>query len=145
MDRIIDFLIDAKKVTYAGKGAESKSSRPSSHDLEYQDGNLRYLDTYLGGASFAGEEAVWEDSIPIWSMNYCGRVLEEEFEGDFLKEALSNVPKDMPYRGPRYYRNGSFEYKCIVEGDFGWFTGHEDIYKDNKKVYECNFHGGTIR
>lgn len=35
-DEIIAFLIRAKKSTYAGKGAETASSRPESHDLEYR-------------------------------------------------------------------------------------------------------------
>ena len=46
---IIDFLIKAKKATYAGKGAETASSRPQSHDLIYEEGGLTYYDTYLGG------------------------------------------------------------------------------------------------
>jgi hypothetical protein len=57
--RIIDFLITAKKVTYAGKGTETKSSRPKSHDLEYEKDGLKYIDTYLGERKFAGEEALW--------------------------------------------------------------------------------------
>ena len=50
--RIIGFLIRAKKATYAGKGAETASSRPASHDLVYKEDDLMYLDTYLGGGKF---------------------------------------------------------------------------------------------
>ena len=46
--RIVEFLIKAKKATYAGKGSETSSSRKKSHDLTYQEGNLMYYDTYLG-------------------------------------------------------------------------------------------------
>ena len=77
--RLIDFLCRAKKSTYAGKGAEGKPSRPNSHDLEYVEGNLKYIDSYLGGEKFSGEEALWKDEIPVWSMNYIGRVLDERF------------------------------------------------------------------
>lgn len=142
--RVIAFLIKAKKVTYAGKGAETKSSRPNSHDLEYQDGELRYIDTYIGGHKFAGEEALWDNNNPFWAMNYCGRVLSDEFEGDFLKEALFNVPEDHPFRGPLKFKSADFEYRCSVKGDFSWFNGVEEIYKEGKKVYECVFHGGLI-
>lgn len=142
--KIIGFLIEAKKVTYAGKGAETKSSRPNSHDLEYEKGGLRYIDTYLGGHQFTGEEALWDNNIPFWAMNYCGRVLSDEFEGDFLKEALFNVPENMPFRGPLQFINGNFEYRCAVDGDFEWFNGVEEIFKDGKKVYDCIFHGGLI-
>jgi len=57
MDKnVIKFLIKAKKATYAGKGAQTASSRPNSHDLQYSEGQLKYIDTYLGGSKFAGEE-----------------------------------------------------------------------------------------
>lgn len=140
----IEFLIKAKKATYAGKGAEAKSSRPKSHDLIYEEDELRYIDTYLGGHQFAGEEALWENNIPFWAMNYCGRVLANTFEGDFLKEALLNVPEDIPFRGPREFKRGVFEYRCSVNGDFEWFNGYEEIFKDEIKIYECFFHGGLI-
>ena len=40
MDKpVIEFLIKAKQATYAGKGAETASSRLKSHDLVYRDGN----------------------------------------------------------------------------------------------------------
>ena len=142
---IIDFLCKAKKSTYAGKGQESTPSRPNSHDLEYIEGDLKYIDTYLGGEKFAGEEAVWKDGIPIWSMNYIGRVLDERFSGSFLKEVLSLVPKENPYRGPAIYQNGQHKYHCIINGNFEWYQGHEEIYVEDIKVYECFFHGGSIK
>ena len=142
---VIDFLCKAKKSTYAGKGAESKASRPNSHDLEYIESNLRYIDTYLGGEQFSGEEALWKDGVPFWSMNYIGRVLDERFSGSFLKEALSLVPKENPYRGPVIYQNGQYKYHCIINGEFKWFQGYEEIYFDDIKVYECFFHGGSIK
>lgn len=144
-DRIIDFLIKAKKATYAGKGAEVESSRPNSHDLQYTEGDLKYIDTYLGGQEFAGEEALWENDVPFWSMNYMGRVFEGAVLGDFLKEALLHVPKDMPYRGPARYENGDYIYTCSIDGDFNWFTGYEEIFHKGTKIYECHFHGCTIK
>lgn len=96
MDRkeVIEFLIRAKRATYAGKGSESLPSRPNSHDLEYEEGKLKYIDTYLGGEKFAGEEALWENNKPFWSMNYIGRIIADGFNGDFLKESLLNVPTE---------------------------------------------------
>ena len=67
MDKnIIAFLIKAKQATYAGKGAETTSSREKSHDLIFEDGDLMYYDTYLGGSKFAGEEALWISDKPYW-------------------------------------------------------------------------------
>lgn len=141
---IIEFLIRAKKATYAGKGHEKDSSRPNSHDLLYEEAGLIYIDTYLGGHQFAGEEALWENYNPFWAMNYIGRVLSDEFEGDFLKEALSNVPEDIPYRGPKEFIKDNFEYRCVINGNFEWFNGIEEIFKCGIKVYECTFNGGLI-
>lgn len=144
-EEVIEFLRMAKRHTYAGKCNYIKSSRPNSHDLEYVQGNLKYIDTYLGSEQFSGEEALWKNDIPFWSMNYTGRIIGEGFSVNFLKEALSLVPKENPYRGPMVYQNGRYKYHCIVNGKFKWFQGYEEIYFDDTKVYECFFHGGIIK
>lgn len=144
-DTIIDFLCRARKSTYAAHGAEAPPSRPGSHDLHYQENRLKYIDTYLGGEKFAGEEALWMEDKPVWSMNYAGRVLAEGFSGDFLKECLMLVPREYPFRGPLVHRNGEYSYHCIVNGEFEWFNGYEEIFFGNTRVYECIFHGGSIK
>ena len=141
----IPFLIRAKKNTYAGKGNEVKASRIAAHDFCYEENSFLYYDTYLGGESFSGEEAVWLYENPIWSMNYSGRVIGENFSGDFLKEVLFQVPEDMPYRGPAIYTKGDYHYHCKVEGKFVWYQGYEEIFYLDEKIYECYFHGGVIR
>lgn len=142
---VIDFLIKAKRATYAGKGAETSSSRIESHDLIYRDGEMTYYDTYLGGEKFAGEEALWIADKPYWAMNYIGRVTGENFSGDFLKAALLQVPFEMPYRGPVAYSDRDYSYECSVQGGFDWFQGKETICFKGYEIYECFFHGGTIK
>ena len=142
---LVSFLIRAKQKTYAGHGAEVGPSRPASHDLRYEEGNLLYIDTFLGGEKFTGEEALWKDGVPLWSMNYSGRVTGENFSGDFLKEALFNVPASAPYRGPAIYKNGDYSYHCKVDGSFEWFQGYEEIFYLDKKIYELYFHGGIVK
>lgn len=142
---VIDFLCRAKKKTYSSNGAEATPSRPGSHDLHYTEGELRYIDTYLGGEKFAGEEAMWMENQPFWSMNYAGRILADGFNSDFLKEALSMVPQEYPYRGPLLHQNGVDTYHCVVTGDFEWFQGYEEIFCNGNKVYECMLHGGSIK
>ena len=144
-ERIIPFLIRAKQATYAGKGAETAPSRIRSHDLAYREGELLYLDTYLGGERFAGEEALWIAENPFWSMNYAGRVLGQPFSGDFLKEALLRVPREKPFRGPDAYARGNYAYRCETAGSFDWFQGYETITCRGRLIYECYFHGGLIR
>lgn len=142
---VISFLIKAKKATYAGKGAETSSTRPKSHDLVYCEDDYMYYDTYLGGEKFAGEEALWIGEQPYWSMNYAGRVIGDHFSGDFLKEALCHVPAAMPFRGPEEYVNGDYGYHCQVSGDFEWFQGYETISWQEQIIYECYFHGSVIK
>ncbi len=143
-DALTDFLVRAKRATYAAKSGSVAPSRPKSHDLAYQEGDYHYYDTYLGGQCFSGEEAVWIKGEPVWAMNYSGRTIGEGFSGDFLKEALMNVPREHPYRGPLCFQQGSHAYHAVIQGSFDWFSGVEEIFFEGRKVYECMFHGGKV-
>jgi hypothetical protein len=121
---------------------ETDSTRLDSHDYRYQNGDYVYHDTYVGGEKFAGQEAVWKSGKAQYAMNYLGRVLEKEFSGNFLKEALRKADKKMPYRGPEYYQNGEYTYKCSVNGAFDWFQGYEEIYWNDKKSLRMLFPRG---
>ena len=143
----IPFLIRAKQATYAGEGPHSASSRPQSHDLHYQEDDYLYIDTYLGGINFLGEEAVWHKGTPIWGMNYSGYMLSPEIPAgfsEFLKAALMRVPADAPYRGPSTFRQKGFEYRCRGEGTPENFYGKEAVHLNGQAIYELRFHGGII-
>ncbi len=145
LQKLIEFRLEASRNTYAGCSNETDSTRQDSHDYSYRDGLYTYHDTYVGGERFAGEEAIWYDEKSQYAMNYMGRVLGQQFRIEFLKEALRRADKEMPYRGPEYYQSGEYTYKCKVASDFTWFQGYEEIYCNKEKVYECYFHGGTLR
>ncbi|HEY8419481.1 MAG TPA: DUF5680 domain-containing protein [Clostridia bacterium] len=145
LDALIEFRLEANLNTYAGYMNETSPTRFDSRDYEYTNGDFTYHDTYVGGEQFAGEEAIWHKGKAVYAMNYMGRVLDERFSGDFLKEALRNADKKTPYRGPEYYKSGEYLYKSKVAGDFGWFQGYEEIYHNDTLVYECFFHGGLVR
>ncbi len=145
LDELILFRLEANINTYAAFKNEVEPTRPSSHDFRYEKGDYIYHDTYVGGEQFAGEESICKNGKALYAMNYFGRVLADRFSGDFLKEALRHADKKMPYRGPEIYQSGEFTYKCNVTGDFNWFQGFEEIYLNETKVYECVFHGGTLR
>ena len=145
LDELIAFRLEANVNTYAAFMNEVESTRPASHDFRYEKGDYVYHDTYVGGEQFAGEESVCKKGTALYAMNYLGRVLDDRFSGDFLKEALRHADKKMPYRGPEIYQSGEFTYKCGVTGDFNWFQGFEEIYLNETKVYECVFHGGTLK
>lgn len=145
MEQLIAFRLEANVNTYAAYMNETKSTRFDSHDFTYSNGPYTYHDTYVGGEQFAGEEAIWYEGKAQYAMNYAGRVLGQQFSGDFLKEALRKADRNMPYRGPEYYQSGEYIYKCKVAGDFTWFQGYEEIYCNNEKVYDCYFHGGLMK
>ena len=145
LDELIAFRLEANKNTYAAFMNEVDSTRLDSHDFRYEHGAYTYHDTYVGGERFAGEEAIWKNGKSVYAMNYLGRVLGANFSGNFLKLALRNADKRMPYRGPTYFEEGEYMYKCAVNGDFSWFQGYEEIYWKDTKVYECFFHGGLIK
>lgn len=145
IDELISFRLEANVKTYAAFMNEVESSRPASHDFRYENGKYVYHDTYVGGEEFAGEEAIWKEGQAVYAMNYMGRVLSDGFSGNFLKEALRAADKKMPYRGPELYQSGEYTYRCKVTGDFAWFQGYEEIYQGDIKVYECVFHGGSLR
>ncbi len=145
LDELIAFRLEANVNTYAAFMNEVDATRPSSHDFRYENGDYVYHDTYVGGEEFAGEESICKNGQAVYAMNYMGRVLSEGFSGNFLKEALRAADKKMPYRGPELYQSGEYIYRCKVTGDFTWFQGYEEIYHNDLKVYECVFHGGTLK
>lgn len=153
MYNIEEFLIEAKKQTYANEKAEKiLSSRLNSKDYEYKKDNMIYHDTYFGNTSFIGEEAIYINDKICWAMNYYGITLDEnlseETMDNALRPALMLVGRDkdiIPVRGPKEYINGEYKYTFRVEGDLNRFTGYECIYKNGIKIYELRCHGGLVK
>ena len=144
-DELIEFRLEANKNTYAGFSNEVDSTRLDSHDFRYAKGDFVYHDTYVGGEQFSGQEAVWKNAKALYAMHYFGRVLSQNFSGNFLKEALRAADKKLPYRGPEFYKAGDYIYKTTVSGYLNWFQGYEEIFYNEEKVYECFYHGGLVR
>jgi hypothetical protein len=84
MQALQDFIIEAKAVTYmSGKRPQPVPTRPGAKDIPYERGRYRYLDSHFGGTDFLGQEVVWQDEIPIWAMNYYGRIIDPaRFDGE---------------------------------------------------------------
>lgn len=142
-----EFLVRAKRNTYAGDGALSAPSRPNSKDLHYCEGDLLYIDTYLGSKDFIGEEAVFENQVPVWGMNYYGKMLVPNIPDGFshcLKSALKAIPLEYPFRGPVAFEYEGFTYKCSWQGSLSDFIGNEEIYLNGTCIYKLSFHGGYI-
>jgi len=150
---IENFLIEAKKQTYANENAPKiDSSRLNSKDYEYKKGNMIYHDTYFGGTNFIGEEVVYIDNQTYWAMNYYGITLDEtlgeEAIDKALRPALMKVGEDVnviPVRGPKEFINGEYKYTFEIRGDINCFNGIESIYKNDVKIYELRCTGGLIK
>lgn len=154
-NKIIEFLIEAKKGTYADETSSSKvdSSRQGSKDYEYRKDNMTYHDTYFGGVKFIGEEVIYIDSKePVWGMNYYGvtldETLSEEAMDKALRPALMQVGEDknvIPVRGPQHFENDGYIYSFKVDGNIESFTGIEEIYRGEKLIYRLYCTGGLIK
>lgn len=151
---LYEFLIEAKKQTYANASVEKVNpSRKGSYDYHYKNDKMIYHDTYFGGTKFMGEEVVYYgDDTPIWGMNYYGitidELLSEEAMDKVLRPALMMVGEDtdvIPVRGPKNYQNGEYEYNFSVSGNLENFEGIETIHKGKTKIYELKCHGGIIK
>lgn len=153
MNNLKEFLIEAKKQTYANENIEKVSnSRVDSFDYEYKKDNMIYHDTYFGGTKFIGEEIVYIENKVYWGMNYYGVTIDEEFSEEAmdkaLRPALMLVGKDdtvIPVRGPKEFISGEYKYTFNVKGTLDNFDGTETIYKNNIKIFELRCSGGLIK
>ena len=146
-DSLVAFLLRAKRAAYASGAGSSGSSRPSSKDLPYQEGSWYYLDSFLGGHKFAGEEIVWESGVPLWGMNYYGWMETAEIPtgfSEFLKHSLQKVPVEAPFRGPAEFSEADYSYGCKWTGNIGCFQGEEWIDLGGERIYRLVFHGGFL-
>jgi len=165
------FLVKAKANTYAGNQREVEPQRPGFKELVFKEGRWEYRDSYAGFYSAPGIETVRFDGQPVWSMSYSGTIAKkyygnEEFASHtfaFLKEALSRVDIEMPFRGPKFYAlerdQTSWMYVCESKSVFDehvilsggtevepivGFRGKEFIYCDDQVVFVQDFIGGLI-
>ena len=150
---IRDFLIKAKKATYANANVEKvAASRRGSNDYEYSDNGMTYHDTYFGGTNFIGEEVVYDSGSekPIWGMNYYGVTLDQDLSEEAmdkaLRPALMKVGEDdtLPVRGPKRFINDNYEYTFDIDGNLERFDGVEEIRKGGVLIYRLRCTGGKI-
>jgi hypothetical protein len=150
MDALEDFIIRAKAATYVGGGASAPASRSASHDLAFELGEFRYLDSYFGGTDFAGQEVVWHLGQPVWSMAYHGRILRDDLidgaaAGATIKAALTALYGEGRFLGGFRFRHEQHDYIDIVDGDYRAFFGYEEIRVRDTRAYALRYFGGLIR
>ncbi|MCK9292797.1 MAG: DUF5680 domain-containing protein [archaeon] len=149
MISFIDFLVIAKKNTYASSRLTDFLNKDGSKELVYEQDNYKYVDRYYGYNPFIGQEIVFENNNCIWGLNYFGEVLQSEiFEKEvysFLKSALLKIENRSPLRGPNYYKENNLEYFSQSLGDVNRFSGKEYVDYKGKTIYRGLFSGGIIR
>lgn len=150
MDALEDFIIQAKAATYVGGGTSAPASRSASHDLAFEHGEFRYLDSYFGGTDFAGQEVVWQRGQPVWAMAYHGRILRDDLisgaeAGATIKAALTALYGEGRFLGGFRFRHGPHDYIDIVDGDYRAFFGIEEIRVRDTRAYALRYFGGMIR
>ncbi len=145
-----DFVVAAKRSTYAGDGQPATPSRHGSHDLEYRSGDWCYRDSYFGGTDFLGQEVVWRAGEPVWAMNYHGFILRPDLidaraAGRLIKAALSALYAEGRFLGGFSWSDGRFDYVDEAEGTCARFLGTERIFSHGEEAYRLHYHGGLIR
>ena len=148
--QLCKFLVEAKKATYAaGETAKKIVEADKSTTLIFEDGDFKHHDNYFGGEPFGGREVVFLQNNPIYIMTYYGLV--DEFVANFepvykvLQKALSLIPEDYPFRGPKKYVDGDFIYKNTFTGEIDNFFGEETISSSQgKEIYKAKYIGGFV-
>lgn len=150
----IDFLLRAKKGTYAaGGGSEDRLLDDGGRQMSYREGDYLYRDCYYGWDPFVGEEVVLKENHVIWSMNYYGFLQGEAVAGEavageavygFLVKALKQSSPERPYRGPLCWQEEEWQYTSCSEGTLEGFEGEEQIFWRGQPVYRLVFHGGRV-
>ena len=148
--RLCKFLATAKRSTYAaGETAKKIVEDDKSTTLIFEDGDLKYHDNYFGGEPFGGREVVFLQNEPIYIMTYYGLVDESvsDFEAVYkiLQKALSLIPEDHPYRGPKEYIEDGLIYKNSYTGEIDNFFGEETISSaGGNEIYKAKYNGGFV-
>ena len=150
IDGVERFIVVAKSQSYVAGGLERSSSRPVSHDIGYENGAWRYLDSYFRGTDFAGQETIWRDDEPVWAMNYYGTVLRTDLidarrAGAVIQAALGALyGNEQRFLGGWNYAHHFGDYADQSDGDFRRFTGFETITVGGLVAYRLHYHGGLI-
>ena len=152
LNQLAKFLVKAKTQTYAGEGKEITAQRPGFTELEFEEGDFGYRDSYSGFYQAPGQEVVRYKGKPIWVMAYNGG-MEKKYHGNadfaektfsFLKQALLRIEESKPFRGPDNLKESDWEYINKVDGDIANFSGQEQTLYQGEAVFTQDYIGGLI-
>lgn len=150
---LLEFLLDAKRNTYAATGDEASVTIPlldGAKQLEFTSGEWLYRDIYFGMVNFSGQETVYKNEKPVWAMSYSGGMIGEQSSQisqktySFLRDALKLVSNEHPFRGPREYVSDGLSYQSRTNGTINRFDGQEDIFANGLRLYSLNYAGCSV-
>jgi hypothetical protein len=146
MHKLIDFLVTARRETYAIPTGTKIADGFS--EMRFEEGDWRYRDRYTGINPYGGHEFIWHKDQPVWMKSYIAEIISDTRSPDeiyaFQREVLGKPDPSHPMRGPARYKNGSYRYENSVVGDLARFHGEESILFQGETVYRMMFHGGLI-
>jgi hypothetical protein len=144
-DALKEFISEARANTYAAGNSPVDNPRLlGSIQLEFQKGELFYRDIYfLGNKKFIGQEVVYQDSKPIWGMNYIGDKIGNT-ETNFLRESLLKLSGKCRFGQSCEFKKREFKYEDSGQGDLEDFFGQEKIFLVEKNIYKLDYRGGLI-
>jgi len=150
LKELAEFIVEANKNTWAADKGKVTPQRPGCKELDYERGDWHLRDSYTGYFRAPGMMIVYYKNQPTWTMAYGGSGMEDNKYGitgetfGFLKEALMRVTPELPYRGPKKFKVGEWEYKLKVDGDLADFDGKEVIFKNKELVFSQLIFGGVV-
>ena len=149
VDGLEKFIVTAKRATYAAAAAKSLPYRLGSSDIQYRDGPWSYLDSYVGEADFLGQEIVYLDRVPVWSMAYYGFLqsprIDSATAGRVVQAALTRLYDEGRFLGGFSTDVDGYRYVDTNTGGVARFTGQEWIENGDERLYMLHYFGGQIR
>jgi hypothetical protein len=127
-----------------------KEGRSGIGPLTLLEGDWAYHDSYFGESDFLGQEIVYYQMIPVWGMNYYGRLLRPDLAtaeqmGRMIMTSLSKMYEENRFLGGFEHIEGRFKYIDSSDGEVSAFQGTESIYLNDELVYRLVYHGGLIQ
>ena len=149
VDGLEEFIVSAKHATYAAAAAKSLPYRLGTSDIQFREGPWSYLDSYVGEADFLGQEIVYLDRVPVWSMAYYGFLISPRIDsataGRVVQAALTRLYDDGRFLGGFSTDVDGYRYVDTNTGNVSRFTGREWIESHDERLYTLHYFGGDIR
>ena len=150
LQQLEPFIVRAKSHTYMAGGEKLLPYRLGSKDLQYNEDDWAYHDSYFGDADFSGQEVVYYQGRPVWAQNYFGYLFSPEKitaaqTSEVIRQSLLAMYKEGRFLGGFTHACGGVTYVDTSEGDVFRFRGQEWISRGRERLYELVYHGGVIR